>query len=272
MVIRTQSQDAVYSAPLAGRERVLLAEWERARTGRVTRSDLVSRFGEDLATELSRSLVRKGVLRRVGPGVFLVVPLRAQVHASTPSAAVAVAGLLADEPYYLGGLFAFSFHGLTEQQFLSRLDAFVLRRRARRTMANALVRFHVTREENVMNGAVRTTIEGTDVMVATRERALLDALDFPKVVGGLRAALRLTTPALGKVDLRALVRLAAAGSRVSTCQRLGVLLSRQGAAARVLGPLVTRVQENRSLVSLFPDMPRRGRVNALWRVVENDGQ
>ena len=73
-----------------------------------------------------------------------------------------------------------------------------------------------------------------------------------------------------QVDLGKLVRLAATVSRPSTCQRLGVLLERRGIATSRLAPLRRRASGTRSLTSMVPGAPRRGQVNAGWRVVEND--
>src|SRR5262245_39739514 len=102
-----------YNTPLSVRERRLLVSWERSRTSRVTRADLVGLVGADRASYVTKALIRKGVLRRVGRAVFLVVPIRAQERPTIPSPAVEAAALLGDEPYYLGGLWAFSFHRLS---------------------------------------------------------------------------------------------------------------------------------------------------------------
>src|SRR5436309_761939 len=96
-------------APLSARERGLLAHWERGRATRVLRAELAESFGPGGASDITKRLVRKGVLKRVGRGVFLVVPMRAQAVPSTRSAAYSLGALLADEPYYLGGLWALSF-------------------------------------------------------------------------------------------------------------------------------------------------------------------
>src|SRR5262249_43390382 len=95
-------------------------------------------------------------------------------------------------------------------------------------------------------------------------------LDFPRVVGGIREALHLVGPALARLDLTRLVTYAARGSRASTCQRLGVLLERQGVSERLLTPLKERANETDALLSMIRDEPRVGGVNKPWRVVETD--
>jgi predicted transcriptional regulator of viral defense system len=259
-----------YIAPLSSRERLILAEWERARVSRVTRAEVAVRWGQDKADKITSALVRKKALRRVGMGIFLVVPLRAQARPSTSSAVVTLAALLQDEPYYLGGLWALTFWRLAPQQYAARMDAFVVRSHQPRTLANARVRFHRPPASRIHQVSERASVEGASVNVSTREGTLLDLLDYPDVAGAMRAALGFVELALDQIDLGKLVRLAASVSRSSTCQRLGVLLERRGVALSRLAPLRQRVSGTRSLTSMVPGAPRRGQVNARWRVVEND--
>lgn len=259
-----------YNTPLSVRERRLLVGWERSRTSRVTRAELVGLVGADQASNVANRLIRKGVLRRVGRGVFLVVPVRTQGRPTMVSPAVEAAALLSDEPYYLGGLWAFSFHRLSTQRFVSRIDAFISRRSRPRKLSTAELRFHVISAASIAAGAMEVEIERTKLNVSSPERTLLDVLDHPEMVGGVPVALTLASEALGRLDAGRLIELAAAWSAVSTCQRLAVLLERRKASSRQLMPLLERVQENRSLISMLPAAPRRGHVRMPWRVVEND--
>jgi len=259
-----------YNAPLSSRERLALAEWERARVSRVTRADVAARWGNDKVDKITSALVRKGALRRVGQGIFLVVPLRAQAKPSASSAAVTVAALLQDEPYYLGGLWALTYRRLTPQQYAAQMEAFVVRSHQPRTLANARVRFHRVLESRIAKLSERASVEGASVHVSTREGTLLDLLDYPDLAGSMRAALGFVELALDQIDVGKLVRLAATVARPSTCQRLGVLLERRGFALARLAPLRRRASETRSLTSMVPGESRRGQVNVRWRVVEND--
>jgi predicted transcriptional regulator of viral defense system len=255
---------------LSSRERLILAEWERARVTRVTRADVAALWGAEKADKITSALVRKGALRRVGKGIFLVVPLRAQARPSTPSAATIVAALLSDETYYLGGLWALTYHRLTLQQYATRIDVFAARAHQPRTLAHAQVRFHRVPASRIAKGSEVTSLEDAPARVSTKETTLLDLLDYPDMAGDTRASLGLVQPALAQVDLEKLARLAIAISRPSTCQRLGVLLERKGVSASRLAGLRRRALSTRSLTSMLPGAPRRGRVNARWRVVEND--
>jgi predicted transcriptional regulator of viral defense system len=150
------------------------------------------------------------------------------------------------------------------------LDAYVTRERRPRRLSSARFVFHVLPADKFGYGIETHSLEGADVRVSDAERTVLDSLDYPKTFGGMRVALYMVGSALDRVDRGQLIAYAARGSHPSTCQRLAVLFERRGAPARLLAPLTRRVRETSSLLSMLPDAPRTGPVNARWRVVEND--
>jgi predicted transcriptional regulator of viral defense system len=256
-------------ASLSSFESGLLAAWERERRSRVTIGELRQLLGPETRNVVA-GLVEKSLLERIAPGLFLIHPFRSLSRPRAVSAPVVAAALLADEPYYLGGWWGFSFHRLTQQLYGSILDAYVTREHRPRRLHTARLVFHVLPKDALEYGIQNIGMEGTDVHVSDAERTLLDALDYPKTFGDVRAALQLVEPALDRVDRRRLVSYATRGSSPSTCQRLGVLLERRGASTRSLAPLARRIRETASLLSMLPDAPRTGPVNSRWRVVEND--
>lgn len=261
---------SLYKAPsLSAREASLLAELERDRRIRVTLEEIRGRVGR-AAPDVVKGLIRKGALQRVGTGIYLAVPMRRLAKPSTYSSQVMVASLLEGEPYYLGGLWALTHHRLTAQQFASRIDVFTHRRRVPRQLGSARVVFHVLPDAQWVHGVVAVSLEGVRVYVSDPERTVLDALDHPRWLGGLRRALELLVDVAPRLQRSRLIRYAAQGSSTATCQRLAVLLERQGLTPRQLAPLRRRVRESRSLLSMLPAARRTGRLNASWRVVEND--
>ncbi|MFN0061254.1 MAG: type IV toxin-antitoxin system AbiEi family antitoxin [Myxococcaceae bacterium] len=258
------------STTLSKRETLLLADWERARRSRVALGEIVSSVGTRAAPDVVRGLVRKRVLERIGRGVYVIRPLRALSRPNVFSSSSLVASLLEGKPYYLGGLWALSLHGLTTQVHGAILDVYVPRPLKPRELGNARVRFHKLRPDAFTYGLTETTVEGRPTRVSDPERTLLDALDYPQPLGGMRPALTLVTEALARVNHRRLIAHAVKGSRTSTCQRLGLLLERAGVSTRTLAPVRARTAESRSLLSMLPGAPRRGPVHATWQVVEND--
>jgi predicted transcriptional regulator of viral defense system len=249
---------------------MLLGAWERERRVIASLEDLREAVGHPAAQDVAARLVQKGVLERVGPGRFLIRPLRTHGRAVLPSAPVFVAALLQGEPFYLGGLWSLTFHRLTDQQFVSRLDVFLTRRRNGMDLGSARIAFHRMPLKQISPGTESAEIEGVKLHVSTPERTLIDLLDRPALAGGAAEALRWVKNTLTQVSVERLIQLATAAAKPSTCQRLGVLLERAEVAPRKLGKLRRRVRETKSMLSLLDGAPRTGAFNLGWRVVEND--
>ena len=271
MVETSKNLRSIYKAPrLTARETDVLARLERERRSRITLDELAKSFGRTQAYEIVRSLVRKGVLSRVSRATYLAHPFRTLGRPWSPSAPVAAAQILDDEPYYLGGFWAWSHHRLTDQVHGSQVDAFVTRWRPARIIANARIVFHRIVPAKLGFGIVEATIENVPVRISDLERTLLDALDYPSLLGPLSDSIERVVRALDKASIARLVSHAVDGSRTSTCQRIAVLLERRGASMAALRPLRKRTRESSSLLSLWPDRARSGHVHPVWRVVEND--
>jgi predicted transcriptional regulator of viral defense system len=266
----TTNKPRIYNTSLSKREVALLAGWERERRVSVTLDDIRSAVGTPIARDVASRLVAKKVLQRIGRGRYLVRPLRTMSRPTAPSAAVQAAVLLQGEPYYLGGLWALTFHRLTEQQYVSVLDAFVSRRHRSRRLGGARLVFHPTGSERLGYGNVASDLEGMSVQLSDPERTLIDLLDFPAMAGGGGEALRVVQRTLPRVDPAKVVEYATKWARSSTCQRLGVLLERAGVAPRRLTALHKRVRGTKSVLSMDPGTPRRGPFNGRWGVIEND--
>jgi predicted transcriptional regulator of viral defense system len=258
------------SPGLSRREVELLATWERARKRAVTLQDIRRALGEAAAKKVAHSLVRKHALERVARGVYLVRPFRTLLRPSTSSSAVLISVLLHGESHYLGGLWALTWHGLTEQQHASIIDAFVTRRHKTVPPSLAKVRFHLVSPAAVESGIQTVEIEQVKVQVSDPERTLLDLLDYPRLAGSISQALKLVERSLDRVDAEKLIAYAVGGSSTSTCQRLGVLLERRGISARRVASLHSKARSRKSLLSMSPGSPRKGPMNTRWNVIEND--
>lgn len=271
MAKKPMNDASIYNPALSRRAVALLSEWERERKRVVTLQELQQIVGKAAAADTAHQLVQKHALQRLRRGSYLVRPFRALGRATEPSTAFATEALLHQEPHYLGGLWALSFHGFTEQRYATLLDAFVTHRLAPRQLGVGRGRFHVLSPEAFHYGVMTSPIEGVAVHISDPERTILDAFDYPRIFGGLGGALELFNKHFARLDRKRLLQYALAGSKPSTSQRLGVLLQRSGMSSRALSKLRVKARETQSLLSLWPDSPRKGPVNRDWNVVENDG-
>ena len=259
----------IHAYPSLGPQEVaLLSELDRRRLTRVTSGQAREVLGVATHRVLS-DMARKGLLDRVGRGVYLVRPLRSVARPWSVSALAAVEYLLQDEPHYVGGLIALTLHRLTDQQHASLIDAFVLRRRKERIIANATVRFHASKANRIGVGTTHVQVENAAVSVSDPEKTLLDALDYPQPFGGLREGVRLVSRSLDRVKPAVLIDYALELSTTSTLQRLGVLLERHGTVQAQLDVLAARIRNTSNKPTMVPG-PRTGTLNPTWHIIEND--
>jgi predicted transcriptional regulator of viral defense system len=253
---------------LTDSELTLLAHLDRKREKRITAAEANLIIGPDATRKLA-AMANKGVLDRVGRGVYVPRPLRAMGRPWSISALVAVEQLLQQTPHYIGGLAALTIHRLTEQLYASTVDVFLSGRRYPRTLANAKVRFHSVDRNELAIGVVLVSVEEVDVRISDREKTVLDCLNHPTAFGGLARGVYTADLVLDKVKIGKLVNYALDLSPMSSLQRLGVLMERHGVSARQVQRIASRVRTTKNLPAMIPGR-RTGRFNAKWRIFEND--
>jgi predicted transcriptional regulator of viral defense system len=254
---------------LTPRETAVLAWADRARRTRLTVREMAEVIGLSAAPKTASSLARKGVLDRVGRGVYVVRPLRAVAAPWSISALAAVAALLEGQRYYVGGPAALALHRLTTQAYGSVVDVFVTGHRRARELGGARVVFHEAPPDLFGLGLTAIPIEGAPLSVSDAERTLLDLLEYPRMLG-IPETLAAVAAAATHVDLARLLEYAKRWPNLSTCQRLGVVLERAGTPPDALRPLEDHVR-GAGVTAMLRAAPRRGPTHPVWRVVENDG-
>ncbi len=200
---------------------VLDLEWRGQKT--VTLADIRAALGssEAYARFLAHKLVRKGWLERLRPGLFRLIPAergREGVADTNPLAA----GAALVHPYFFSFGTACTHHGLTEQAFAEIYIACQQYRRLETIRGTRYVFVEVRRER--FFGFTEANVLGETVQMATRERALLDALDRPQYAGGLGEVSRMVSRSWGKLPWDALLELLRRWKESALVQRLGYLL------------------------------------------------
>jgi len=244
-----------------------------SRLARVSRAGLISVATAAAALKLPRAtapirlaaLARRGWLRRVRRGLYLVLPLEAGGATSTT---VEDPWVLADElfsPCYIGGWSAAEHWGLTEQLFRSTFV--VSARKLRRTNDRILgAEFHLAEIAPRRLEGVAAVWRGRErVLVSSRERTLTDALIDPAWVGGIRS-------------LADIFRSYRASREWSTAKLIADLsLVGTGAAFKRLGFLTetlmseelaliaaARARRTTGIVKLDPSIRSRGTLSKRW--------
>lgn len=248
---------------------VLGLEWRDQKV--VTSAELRSLLGgsDNYARFLAHRLVEKGWLERIKRGVFQLVPADRGPEGIGDTNMLATGAMLVSPYFYSFGT-ACTHYGFTEQVFR---EAYVACRIARRPLTIKGTRFVFVRlPEDRFFGFVDVDVLDETVRMATKERALLDAVDRPQLAGGLLEVSRIVAKAGREISWPKLLDTARRWQESAVVQRLGYLLDLHQvplppATRRKLLALVNPA----SKVHLAARTSRgtRGRLVAPWGIVEN---
>ena len=248
---------------------VLDLEWRGQKTLTLVELRTLLGCSDAYARYLAHRLVLKGWLERLRPGLFRLVPAERGPEGVADTNPLA-AGAALVKPYFFSFGTACTYHGLTDQVFVEVYIASHRRRRAEMIRDTRYVFVEVRPERFFGFEAVNVLAE--TVQMATRERALLDALDRPRYAGGLAEVSRMVSRAGSGLSWDPLLELLRRWNESALVQRLGYLLHLHQA-----GVPADRCAELESLIrpgSKIHLGPRRrwgteGRLARPWNVVEN---
>ena len=163
----------------------------------------------------------------------------------------------------------FNYYGFTEQLFQT---VYVLNTSVCRERIICGVSFKFVKvSENRLYGLEVITVQGTSVVVSSKERTMVDLVYFNKPVGGIGPAIQVIKSIVEqkKCDVDKLVEYASRFPNVTTRKRIGVVLEGLGVANSLLSPLIKSIEK--TAISSF-NGTRKGTINKKWRVIISDSQ
>jgi len=256
---------------LSSLETAVLSWADRLDRTSLTTADIESIVGAANGRHVASSLAHKGLLQRLSKGVYRVQPLGAIGRSRSGSAIAAVALVLGDRLYYVGGRTAASLHRLTTQRYATVVDVYTPRRLRPRRVGQAELVIHPVAMDALQFGLTHMTIDDVAVVVSDPERTFLDLLDRSERLLGFSETRRILHDNLGhKLRAARLVNYVRHWPKTSTARRLGVLLEREGVTDETLAPLIRSLRGSASDAALVPGGTRRGALHPRFRVILND--
>ena len=248
---------------------VLDLEWRGQKT--VSLGDLRAALGssETYTRFLAHQLVKKNWLERLRPGLFRLIPA-ARGREGVPDTNPLGVGAILVQPYFFSFGTACTHHGLTEQVFAEVYVACQQRRRPATIRGTRYVFVHVTPDQ--FFGFTEVNVLGETVQMATRERALLDAIDGPRYAGGIGEVSRMVSRSAAKVSWDALLELLRRWDKSALVQRLGYLLDlHQVQVPAEHRAALESLMRKRSKVHLGPRRKwgTAGKLAHPWNIIEN---
>lgn len=219
--------------------------------------------------QLVYSLKKKRVFIPIKSGVYIFVPLDAVVTGRRVSEFLIPAVFFPKNDYYIGYSTMFNYYNFTDQQFQT---VYVLSPRIsrERTIAGISYKF-IKIPLKRMYGLEKISIKGKDVIVSSKERTLVDLIDYNKPVGGIGAAAVILERFVSekKCDIKKLIQFAVKFPKIKTRKRIGLILEKAGVGDSLLKPLERSIRKT-SLISFTNN--RKGTINERWRSIVNDSQ
>lgn len=240
--------------------------------------DLVAALGITPAGELKllSRLARRGLIARVRRGLYLV-PTRLPVGGTwTPSKAVALTILMADQNarYQITGPTAFARYGWDEQ-VPNRL--FVYNDKISGDRQVGAVSLTLIKVQGQRLGAtdVIQTPEGIALVYSSKARALMDAVyewsrfeTLPRAYSWILSEIERD----GRVASDLIAATIQFGNQ-GTLRRIGRLLE---SSRLVVEPLLRKLDKalrpSSSYIPWIPTRPKRGRIDNRWKIVVNDAE
>lgn len=210
-------------------------------------------------------LVKRGWLRRVNRGLYMIVPVEAgKERVFTESSFIIAKHLMPDG--VISHWSAFNYHGFTEQLPRGVTMSGTRRMRSREVMDLRYTFVYLSKESYF--GHEDVWVESEKVRITDAERTLIDALWMPKHCGGMALILgSLDADSVSKLDFAKLNDYLQKLGRTVLFKRLGFIADFRGWKIPQAEAWLSMVDKNYNL--LDPDGPKKGRVDSKWRLKIN---
>jgi predicted transcriptional regulator of viral defense system len=238
---------------------------------RFSTADAKAFLGKDKAHWAPQFLDRleeKGWIRRIKGGQFAVVPLSSG-ESRNPQLHEFIVAMTLVQPAAIAYLSAMNYHGFTEQ--LPRTVFIVTDHRVARRSIEALgMSFRIVcLTKKRFFGYAKEWIDEKPVMIADRERTIIDGLDLPEHVGGVGLVADALRDSWEQLNEKKLIEYTSAIGNAAVAKRLGYLMEKLGKGnAEALQPLALR---GAGYAKLDPTLPARGKHIRRWRLLLNAG-
>jgi predicted transcriptional regulator of viral defense system len=239
----------------------LLARLEYEGKEVYAREDIVSFCGgERNANYLIRRLLVKNRLRTIVKNVYLFIPMKAPQGKWAANEYVIAKALARGANYYIGYSSAFNSYGFTDQ--MAQMIHVVNEKYSfMKTIGGIRYKLIKVLSDRIY-GVESRSINGEDVVFASRERSLIDAFDFYDV----KKAYDILAEQLGRMNMPLLLDHVARYPVQLVRRRMGYFLGRLGVAEELLKKIDAGMK---GYSFLYDSEPQKGKTDRRWRVIVN---
>ena len=210
-------------------------------------------------------LARRRWLLRLERGKYLIVPFSAGPEAEYTENELVIASHLLT-PYYISYRTALSFYGYTEQP--GRTIYIATQNRKSPLTFNGLTYYFIKLSPHKFFGHRRIWIGEHAIMMANKEKTVVDGLDHPEHAGGIVEVGKALWRGQDDIDLERVAAYSLQMQNRAIIKRLGFLLERfELGTPELLTSLHRQLSAGYALLDTI--LPNSGRYDARWRVRVN---
>src|SRR3990167_1860819 len=240
---------------------------ELVRLGELQEPLGLSAFQEQ---KLLQRLADKGYLIRLKRGVYLVPQKIPPGGFLRPSEYYVIAKYMEvqNAKYYVSGLAAFNYHGLSHQ-IANQYVVYNNKISGLKNIDQIAIRFIKTSEKNI-TGTHLITIKNINVPIASLEKSVLDVInDWQRYQILAKAYEWLKKYKKNKKFINEFIRLTLLCANNNAIRRIGYYLEKLGVNKQKLSPLLKKLNSIQSWIILIPKQQQKGKTNNKWRIIDN---
>lgn len=218
------------------------------------------------AADLLSEMVSRGVLFRIKPGLFFIVPLESS-EGVIGNWYITAREIMSGKPYYIGYYSAMSLHGMATHPVK---DVFVVSsaRCQNRKVAGVPFLFLYADPRKFFGMSKHWLTSSDQISVSDLERTLIDCLSRPDLCGGVAEVAKGMWLKRKHLDWNKAVDYAIRFGVYATSKRLGFLMEKLGLGSpEEIGRLKAFTDLSRAYVSLDPSVPGgKERFQSRWKI------
>lgn len=217
---------------------------------------------------LLSTLVKRGWLRRIEKGKYLILPFEAGSEKEWTEHEFIIASYLI-QPYYIGFRSALNYYGYTEQ--ISRTVYIASpRRKLSSTLEISGVTYRfIYMSESKFFGAKQAYIDGNPVNISEPEKTIVDCLDRMRYCGGIPEIAKALWYGQEELDFIKMAQYSRRNGNRAASQRLGYLIEQLGfKAERAIEILLQNMSTRYTPLDVLSEP--RGKHIKKWKIILNN--
>ncbi len=213
-------------------------------------------------------MIRRGLLMKVKKGTYYIIPFERDPETFMPDWHLLVSCLVGDIGHYIGYYSALQVHGLITQPSLNEMVVVNKQIRPSKVMVRNVSYQFIYHNPAHYFGAKKTWVDSYHKVVCSDlEKTFIDCLFKPEYGGGVVEVAKALHAARNKIDFNKLLKYSAQFGSQSVIKRLGFLLD----VIEIQNPIRAKLQKSITITTALLDteMPKVGKINSTWHMLEN---